>query len=707
MTVTLFKIILRVLAVALILLPVIIPFAEKNIERQPPTTLTVWIDSNIPLGEAQQKRAEIVLRKKLNLDPAVDIMFKKWGSAAQTPVEDHEELLSQLSTTTGAQVIVGDSNLWGPAARRFREAMLQLSGNSSHRLMVVTPEELELRKQNSRQPKFIALSELSAPHLNFLSEPTQLSLDIIGQLSANESTSFEVVLRSGEALLASHHLTVSANDSGVVDSVLTVPLQFTRAQQQLLTAEIKSEHTAPPLNIASTPVSVVHSKTTVLHVGVGPDWSMRNMRTKLKFWPNLDLLSYYILREVSDDLRIPSTQLSLIEFPAEKLFGEQLPNFHGVLAQNFSFESYLNAPDSQNLFEYVNNNGGRLVFQAGPLSFLGKDSNIGQLMPCSNQPVFDNSNEYRWQPGKSRLLAESQFENAVSNIISRQTALGCKPKPGALVLAETADAARNPTVIAYPVGKGLVVAFLAGDWHTAATQSEAATATQRAHRVYALDASEQLFQWMVEFLQRRQDSGLRTPNFAGPRLYSNDPMAAVKSRGGIPSEALLSGRGPGFAETVASPIWLPQLVVEAIRWKRPLTAGTALATRSFGPQIFSGKNELEFRFQHAGLDWLTAESAGTPRETVAASPLSWPVFEGTMRAGETLKNPTLFPVKLLNPDGSFVAAVKVLKGFSERQTTPLLLAYPWLMALALFLVTLEQLLSRIAPRSTMNHQDRQ
>jgi hypothetical protein len=159
----------------------------------------------------------------------------------------------------------------------------------------------------------------------------------------------------------------------------------------------------------------------------------------------------------------------------------------------------------------------------------------------------------------------------------------------------------------------------------------------------------------------------------------------------------------GFDDTVASPVWLPQLAVEAVRWKRPLTAGATLATRSLGTQIFPKTNELEFRFQRAGLDWLTAESAGSQREAAANAPVSWPVFEGTMRTGESLKNPLLFPEKLRKPDASFVAAVKALKGYSERQTTPLLQAYPWLMALALLFVTIEQLLSRLAPRSNMDH----
>lgn len=698
MTGRILKSLLRVIVLLLIALPVIIPFAEKLVDKQPPTTLTVWIDANIPLTEAPQKRAELILRKKLQLDPDVEFQFKKWGSALQTPLEDHEELLSQLGNASGAQVIVGTANLWGPAARQFRRIIESLAEKSANKLLVVPPEELQLMQPVAASRKFLALSELSAPQLNFLGEPTQLSLDIIGQLSPSETADFEVVIRSGEALLSSQVLSVTANEQGIVDTVQTLPLQFTRAQQQLLTAEIKSEFAVFPLSIASTPVSVVHSKTTILHVGVGPDWSLRNMRTKLKFWPNLDLLSYYILREVSDDLRIPSSQLSLIEFPSEKLFGEQLPNFHGVLAQNFAFESYLNAPDSQNLFEYVNKNGGRLVFQAGPLSFLGRDSNIAQLMPCSNQPTFDNTNEYRWRPGQSRLLAESQFEGVISNIISRQTAIGCKPKPGALVLAETADEARNPTVIAYPVGQGLVVAFLAGDWHTAAAQSEAGTATQRAHRVYALDASEQLFQWMVEFLQRRQDSGLRPPQFAGPRLYRDDLFTTVRSRGGIPTNAILSGRGAPFDGTVATPTWLPLLGVEAIRWKKPLTAGASLTTSARESSLLASvADEPSFAFQRSGLDWLTADSATSGTGGAATAPLAWPVIESTARAGEKLKNPILFPERLLQAKPEFFAAVKVLSGYKDRRAIPLIEAFPWLMALTLAIVALEQLIGRLAP----------
>lgn len=689
------KYLLRSAFLALVVLPLVVPFLEKRVDRQPPATLTIWVDSTLPLTDTDEARVKRKIRSKFSLDESVQISFRVWGSASQTPLQDHNDLIAQLSSTTGPQIVVGRANLWGPAVRHFQRELLDLAERGARNLLIIPPEELGWTNTADTTKKFLVLSELSAPQLNFLGEGSQLSLDIIGRLDPGEKHEFEVVVRAGESLLASKNISVTANDQGIVNTVQNIGVHFTRAQQQLLTAELTTDLSPVPLNMASTPISVVHSKTTILHVGVGPDWSLRNMRTKLKFWPNLDLLSYYILREVNDDLSIPSNQLSLIEFPAEKLFGEQLPNFHGVLAQNFAFDSYLNSPDSQHLFDYVNSSGGRLVLQAGPLSYLARDSNIRELMPCENIPEFDFQKEYRWQSGRSRLMAEPQFESAVNMIVSRQTALGCKPKPGALVLAETADESRSPMIIAYPVGKGLVLAFLAGDWHTFATQTEASSATQRAHRVYSLNASEELFQWMVEFLQRRQDSGLRPPQFAGPRIYRRDPLHAVRSRGGMPEKVLLQSKGEAFSSTLASPVWLPHLGLEAIRWEKGITALADSSTSPFEALANSSDVARGPRFESAGLAWQMAEKNLTPGASHSPRPLVWPIFEGTTRTRELLPNPTLYPASLLKSANEFTAALTKVDEFKEHRIIPLLEAYPWLMALALLLLALEQLLGRL------------
>lgn len=696
MTTTFVQYLLRISLVGLVALPLIIPFIENSVERQPPKTLMVWVDSSLPWNDAAQLQAERKLRDKLSLDNSIRINFRKFGARNQTPTQDFEELTGQLTASTGEQVILSNGSLWGPAARNFQRRMLELAKSPSRKIQVITPQDLQLRTGQPALEKFLALSELSAPQLNFLGEPSQLSLDIIGKLKPQESQTVEVVIRSGESLLTSKTVTVTADASGIVNSIENIPVHFTRAQQQLLTAQLSTELSPVPLNMASTSVSVVHSKSTVLHVGVGPDWSLRNIRTKLKFWPNLDLLSYYILREISDDLSIPSNQLSLIEFPAEKLFGEQLPNFHGVLAQNFVFDSYLNQQDTQNLFDYVNLNGGRLVIQAGPLSFLGRDSKIKELLPCENIPEFDFEKPHAWRVGKNRFLSEAQFESAVGQIVTRQTAIGCKPKDGALVLAETNDNPPSPMILAYPVGKGLVVAFLAGDWHTFAGQSEAATPTQRAQRVYAVDASERLFQWMVEFLQRRQDSGLRPPQFAGPRVYRNDPLHLVRSRGGMPEDGLLRGAGIGFNGLLGRPRWMSQLSLESVVWAR--WASEQVTPTAVSEDVQSNLRELTRapNFETVGLQW--QPPAGESVKSAQADGqrlLVWPVFDGTMRQRENLRNPVLFPEELTKISADFSKSLARTEEIREQRVVPLLSAYPWLLALALALLAAEQLISRL------------
>lgn len=687
---------LRIAILALIALPILVPFIESHIQRTPPKNLTVWMDVGLPSDDRSMQIVERNLREKIHIDSDVNLNFRRFGSPRQTPLQDFEELITFLNSASGENVIISNAALWGPPARHFQRELSRLSRSSNRKILYLQPEDVQLSPRRTTPKRFLALSELSAPQLNFLGEPTQMSLDIVGRLNPGENHSFEVVIRSGDALLTSKTVSVTADANGLVNSIENVPVHFTRAQQQLLTAQLSSDLSPVPLNMASTPVNVVHSKSTVLHIGVGPDWSLRNMRTKLKFWPNLDLLSYYILREVTDDLSIPSNQLSLIEFPAEKLFGEQLPNFHGVLAQNFVFDTYLNSRDTENLFNYVSVNGGRLVIQAGPLSFLGRDSRVNELFPCENVPEFDFENQHRWKVGKNRFLSEAQFESAVSQIVTRQTALGCKPKDGALVLAETDDKQASPMIVAYPVGKGLVVAILAGDWHTFGSQWDASTSTQNAHRVYAVDASERLFQWMVEFLQRRQDSGLRPPVFAGPRVYANDPLHLVRSRGGLPDNSLLRGLGQGFSVLLGRPVWMSNLTLEAVAWERWNSPSDLPPSdsRLLGP----GRDQTRApTFTSVGLTWQAVGegSATNGSNSSVNKQLVWPIFEGTMREREDFHNPALFSGDFTQLTKDWAKSLAQTENIKEHRPIPLLNAYPWLLALVLFLFALEQLLGRL------------
>ncbi|MCA9710948.1 MAG: hypothetical protein KDK70_34220, partial [Myxococcales bacterium] len=116
-------------------------------------------------------------------------------------------------------------------------------------------------------------------------------------------------------------------------------------------------------------VKVLRDKVRVLHVAGRPDWDVRALRTLLRRDPNVELLSYYILRGLDDIAREDtSAALSLIPFPTDELFEEQLGSFDLVILHNFDSVQHQVEQYLDNIARYVEE-GGALVLIGGDLAF--------------------------------------------------------------------------------------------------------------------------------------------------------------------------------------------------------------------------------------------------------------------------------------------------------------------------------------------------
>jgi len=134
----------------------------------------------------------------------------------------------------------------------------------------------------------------------------------------------------------------------------------------------------------STVVKVLRDKVRVLHVAGRPDWDVRALRTLLGRDPNVELLSYYILRGADDsDREDPSAPLSLIAFPTDQLFAEELGTFDLVVLHNFDALSHQVGRYLGDIARYVEN-GGAVVVIGGDLGLATgdyKDSRLGSVLP--------------------------------------------------------------------------------------------------------------------------------------------------------------------------------------------------------------------------------------------------------------------------------------------------------------------------------------
>lgn len=116
-------------------------------------------------------------------------------------------------------------------------------------------------------------------------------------------------------------------------------------------------------------LNVVRDKTRVLLVGGTPSWDVKFLRRRLGQDPGVDLITFLILRTPQDLTLVPQDELSLIPFPTQELFSQELPSFDAVLFANFDYAPYVPRHYLDNLVRFVEEAGGGFAMLGGDRSF--------------------------------------------------------------------------------------------------------------------------------------------------------------------------------------------------------------------------------------------------------------------------------------------------------------------------------------------------
>ena len=146
---------------------------------------------------------------------------------------------------------------------------------------------------------------------------------------------------------------------------------------------VTTDESSQTNNSRSTVLRVIRDKIRVLLVAGRPSWDVHALRRMLKHNPNVDLVSFFILRTGRDTNSVPSSEMSLIPFPTRELFEEQLPSFDAIILQNFEYAPYGIGTYLQNIHDYVYQ-GGALAMVGGGHSFASgryTGTPIARLLP--------------------------------------------------------------------------------------------------------------------------------------------------------------------------------------------------------------------------------------------------------------------------------------------------------------------------------------
>lgn len=218
-------------------------------------------------------------------------------------------------------------------------------------------------------------------------------------------------------------------------------------------------------------LNVIRDKIRVLQVVGRPSWDVRFMRQLLQNNPNVDLICFFILRTQDDIHRGSERELSLIPFPTDELFNEELGSFDLVVFQNFDYGPYDMRQYLPRISEYVEAGGG-FVMIGGDRSFASggyTGTHVADVLPVDLPASGSLIDESDFQPqlteaGQRHPITRLEFD-AVDNADlwnelppMRGTNRVGAPRDGAVVLAEhpslEAGGEPMPVITVADVGEG-------------------------------------------------------------------------------------------------------------------------------------------------------------------------------------------------------------------------------------------------------------
>jgi uncharacterized membrane protein len=250
----------------------------------------------------------------------------------------------------------------------------------------------------------IQIAETRTVNFAFLRSP--ITVDFTLKSWGYRDVTVPIILKQDNQIIATTMVRITERE-------FTHPVSFTFTPREVGTFHYVVE---TPLQIGEAihsnnrkdfSLQVVRDKIRILVVSGRPSWSYRFLRRALKSDPTIDLISFIILRTPSDVVNVSERQLSLIPFPTNRLFTQELENFDLLIFDNFSYVFYFPLLYLENVKQFVADGGAFAMFGGSESFSEGGYANtpLEEILPVD---LTDRSMGYAFQRGQIQLTKEGE-----------------------------------------------------------------------------------------------------------------------------------------------------------------------------------------------------------------------------------------------------------------------------------------------------------
>lgn len=214
-------------------------------------------------------------------------------------------------------------------------------------------------------PRDVAITKVAYDDFAFVRNVVSIEAEI--QVTGYDALTLPVVLRRGDTVLGTRSLVVEGDTRTYAFEFEFVPDKTGKA---VFTLEVGAgpDEQIRANNRRQFVIRIIRDKIRVLQVVGRPSWDERFLRKLLKKNPNVNLISFFILRTGASIDVARRDELSLIPFPTQELFEEQLGSFDLIIFQNFTYRGYSMRRYLPFIRDYVRDGGG-FAMLGGDLSY--------------------------------------------------------------------------------------------------------------------------------------------------------------------------------------------------------------------------------------------------------------------------------------------------------------------------------------------------
>jgi len=364
------------------------------------------VSMDLPGDGAQRRRvAAKAIEDLRRAHPTVRFSLLGFGSGPATPLDNVEDslpadqpgsdLLAAVASLAdvsdekpSAVVVISDGRLDTPVEGTSKEqlqAAFAALGAPVHTVAVATSTVRDA-----------SVREVRAAGAAVAHQPVRLTVSVA---CTEDLPCGSVPITVHELVEAGSPLALASGTVSVVDGLGTVELPITldRAGSRVVEIAIRAPagDELPANDRRFLTFDVTRDRVRILHIAGRPTYDARAMRHWLKADASLDVVAFFILRSLSDDVNATPDELALIRFPVEELFSEHLPSFDAVVLQDFDAVPYGLSPFLPNVSKYVREGGGLVMvgglhgFSAGNYGGTSLEAVLPVVLPEGQQRVID------------------------------------------------------------------------------------------------------------------------------------------------------------------------------------------------------------------------------------------------------------------------------------------------------------------------------